>query len=129
MPTPVDARSPRTRRTLLVLAAIGIALWIAAVVGRRETRDTRLGRTVDERVAAIRAALPAGTSLDSARRFLSARGLDFAQGARTDVRGGGVVLSVFVVDARDTGALRSATQLQLEFDGRRRPTSRRRGSR
>ena len=116
----------RTRRTLLVLLGLGTALWAAATIVHRSARDAQLGGTVDERVAAVTRALPVGTTLDSARRFLRAHRIDFAQGQRADApRGEGVVLDVFVSGEESESAIAPAARLQLEFDARRRLAARR----
>lgn len=113
----------RTRRTLLLLLVGGTALWAAATVGHRSPRAAPPGETMDERVRAATRALPVGTTLDSARRYLRAHDLDFAQGRRPDALGGGIVLDVFVLDVDDGGPSRPATRVLLEFDARRRLSS------
>lgn len=108
--------APRAGRGAALVAAAGGLVWLLAAVVRRGPDPAALGATAGARAAAIARALPDGTPLDSARRFLYARRLSFAQepgGAlRVALPGGGA------------GAPPAAA-LVLEFDARRRLAARR----
>ena len=118
-PTP----TPRARSWWVgVAVAIGCtALWLLAAARARGPGTAALGRTLEARTATLARALPVGTSLDSARTFLHARRLDFAQGAPTGdaARGGSTLLLVLPADT-DDGIAVAGARVALEFDARRR---------
>jgi hypothetical protein len=96
------------------VAAAGGLAWLLAAVVRRGPDPAALGATAEARAAAIARALPDGTPLDSARRFLYARRLSFAQ------EPGGALRA-----ALPGGAALPPAALVLEFDARRRLAARR----
>jgi hypothetical protein len=104
----------RRRGGLAAVAAAGGLVWLLAVIVRPGPDADALGATPAARVAALRRALPLGTPLDSARRFLYARRLSFAQ------EPGGALRA-----ALPGGAALPPAALVLEFDARRRLAARR----
>jgi hypothetical protein len=105
-----------------VVVAVGCtALWLLAAVRARGPGAAALGRTLEARTTTLARALPVGTSLDSARTFLHARRLHFAQGAPAGdaARGGSTLLLALPADTVDGVAVPGA-RVALEFDARRR---------
>ncbi len=105
-----------------VLIAVGCTvLWLLAAARARRPGTAALGRTLEARTATLARALPVGTSLDSARTFLHARRLDFAQGAPAGdaARDGSTLLLALPADTVDGVAVPGA-RVALEFDARRR---------
>jgi hypothetical protein len=118
--TPTAGR-PRSWWVGVVVAVVCTALWLLAAVRAREPGAAVLGRTPEARTATLARALPVGTSLDSARAFLHARRLDFAQGtpAEEAERGGTALVLVLPAGTVD-GVVVPGVRVRLEFDARRR---------
>ena len=104
------------------MVAVGCtALWLVAAVRARGPGTAALGRTLEARTATLARALPVGTSLDSARAFLHARRLAFAQGAPADdAAGGGTTLLLALPADTVDGIGVPGARIALEFDPRRR---------
>ncbi len=99
-------------------------MWLLAAVVRRGPAADALGPTPAARLAALDRALPRGTSLDSARAFLHARRLAFAQ-APPPAGGGGSALVVVLPAGLAPGGALPAASVTLEFDAGRRLAGRR----
>jgi hypothetical protein len=121
-PPPTPPGRPRSWWAGAAVALGCTALWLFAAARAREPDPATLGRTLEARSATLARALPVGTSLDSARAYLHARRLDFAQGAPAGegaTRGGSTLLLALPGGTVD-GVVVPGTRVTLEFDARRR---------
>lgn len=88
-------------RTVLVIAAVCAGVPLACVAAHNATHPAPLGRSAEAMLRRVDQALPPGTTLDSAKRFLRAEGVEFGvyspvEAARfmaDSLRAGGPVLT------------------------------------